>query len=118
MRMNKKEAAKILAILKANYPQAKIENAEATARVWEMNLGSYSAQAVFNAAKLHMATSEYFPNCADIIKKITRAELIYVNTEPESNRLQAGSQIKAIEAHNKEEWTEERLDAFWEFMSE
>lgn len=113
--MNKKEAAKILAILKANYPQAKIENAEATARVWEMILGSYPAESVFNAAKLHMATSTFFPNCADIINKMTRAELIY---RPDNTKmLQAGTQTKSIDSP-KEKWTEERLDALISELSE
>lgn len=79
--MNKKDTAKILAILKAGYPNAKIENAEATVMAWEMILGSYSAESVMKAVRLHMETSPFFPTPADIRNKIIRAEMIFTDTE-------------------------------------
>lgn len=91
--MNKKEATKILAILKANYTHEKIENAEATVSAWVLNLGNYSAIDVFNAARLHMETSSFFPNPADIKKKMERAKLIYQDAGQEAGMLEAG-QVK------------------------
>lgn len=79
--MTKKDTAKILAILKAGYPNAKIENAEATVMAWEMILGSYSAESVMKAVQLHMATSPFFPTPADIRNKIVKAEMVFTDTE-------------------------------------
>lgn len=93
MMMNKKEATKILAMVKANYTHEKIENAEATVSAWVLNLGNYPAIDVFNAARLHMEVSTFFPTTADIKKKIERAKLIYQDAGQEAGMLEAG-QVK------------------------
>lgn len=74
--MNRAETVKLLAIISANYPNIKIQDPSATASIWEKILGGYQADAVLRAAKLHMETSPYFPNPAEIIKLIPRADLI------------------------------------------
>ena len=79
--MNKKEAAQILAICRAVYPNTKIEDASATVTGWVMELGDFSSEAIMKAARLHMATSKFFPTPADIREKIVRAELVYSDTE-------------------------------------
>lgn len=79
--MTKKEAAQILAIVRAVYPNIKIEDAGATLQGWMLELGDFSASAVMKAARLHMATSKYFPTPAEIREKIVRAELIYSDSE-------------------------------------
>lgn len=92
--MSNKDIARVLAILRANYPYAKFDDPEATIKAWEMCLGEYSSESVFNAVKLHMKTSKFFPTPADIIEKMQRADLIY----------SPAAQPKAIEA-----WTSDNI---------
>lgn len=75
--MTREETIKLLKLVTANYPHVKINDAAATATVWEMNLGEYPAESVYKAARFHMATSKYFPTPADILKNMSRAELVY-----------------------------------------
>ena len=93
--MNKKDAARILAILRTAYPNTKIDNPEAMARAWEMCLVDYSAESVMKAARLHMSTSHFFPTPSEIINKIVRAELIYSSSEIDTDVLDSGS-VKRI----------------------
>ena len=79
--MNKKEAAQILAIVRAVYPNTKIEDAGAMVQGWVLELGEFSSEAIMKAARLHMATSKFFPTPADIREKIVRAQLVYSDTE-------------------------------------
>ena len=69
--MTKAELVKIMAILRANYPNVKIEKPEAMVNAWLMTLGDFSAEAVLKAAELHMATSKFFPTPAELRKNIT-----------------------------------------------
>ena len=107
--MDKKEATKVLAILRSIYPHIKIDNPEAMAAGWEMTLGEFSADAVMKAARLHIETSKYFPAPSEIREKIVRAELIY-----------NGPAINTIEAHkqdpDREKYFEEYLDAFCQWI--
>ena len=88
--MNREQTIKLLKMLLANYPNTKIKDASATADAWEMNLGEFSAEAVYKSARLHMATSSFFPTPAEIRKNIVRAELIY-----------SGPQIPELKAPKK-----------------
>ena len=101
--MTRDETIKLLMTLSVNYPQAAkaIKNPKETAVVWEMNLGEFPAEAVYKAARLHMSTSKYFPNPADIREKITRAKLIY--TEPELKEIEAPKTDKRREDYYLEE---------------
>lgn len=74
--MNRNEITKLLEILVTNYGK-RVTDPKTMADSWEMNLGSYSAEAVFKAARLHMAESKYFPNPADILERIPKAQLVY-----------------------------------------
>lgn len=74
--MNRNEITKLLEILVANYGK-NITDPKTMADSWEMNLGEFSAEAVFKAARLHMETSKYFPNPADIRELIPKAQLVY-----------------------------------------
>lgn len=73
--MDKKEMAKVLAILQTNY-QKKIDNVEATVAVWMMTLGEFSAEAVMNSAKLHMNHSKFFPTPSEIRENIVRHKIV------------------------------------------
>lgn len=75
--MTREETIKLLKLVSANYPNTKINDAAATATVWEMNLGEYPAESVYKAARLHMQTCKFFPTPADILKHMQRAELIF-----------------------------------------
>lgn len=88
--MNKKETAQILAVVRAVYPNTKIEDAGAMVTGWYMELGDYAASSVMKAARLHMATSKYFPTPAEIKAKIVRAELIYSDSELDASKLESG----------------------------
>ena len=89
--MDKKDMAKVLAILQTNY-QKKIENTEATVGVWMMSLGEFSTEAVLNSAKLHMASSKFFPTPAEIRENIVRHKIVLeAKTVP---RLESGQRAK------------------------
>jgi len=103
--MTREEIIRLLKVISDNY-NVKIADPKGKASAWEMQLGDYSAESVYKAARLHMATSQYFPSPADLINKIVRAELVY-----------SGTPINGIEAHssrNKEE--DEYLDAFCKWI--
>lgn len=74
--MNKNEISKLLEILVANY-NTRVKDPKTMVETWELQLGAFSAEAVYKAARLHMAESKYFPNPADIREKIVKASLIY-----------------------------------------
>lgn len=74
--MNRDETSKLLEILVGNYNK-KVTDPATMVETWELALGCFSAEAVYKAARLHMETSKYFPNPADIREKIVRASLIY-----------------------------------------
>ena len=112
--MNKKETAQVLAILRTTYPNTKIENAGAMTEAWYMCLGDLSAESVMKAARLHMETSKFFPTPAEIREKLVRAELVYRDTEIDSNRLEAG--IKEITPLSREDITEAQLESLCEWI--
>jgi hypothetical protein len=108
--MTREEIIRLLRILTKNYSK-KVDDAETLANNWEMILGSYSAASVYKAARLHMSTSKYFPNPAEIREKIIKAELIF-DDAPKN----------AIEAHSHKTLDEEvkiwepYLDAFCQWI--
>lgn len=90
--MNRKEAAQILAVVRTAYPNTKIEDAGAMVQAWVMGLGDYSASSVMKAARLHMATAKFFPTIAEIREKIVRAELIYRESDIETQKIEPSKQ--------------------------
>ena len=105
--MTRKEIAKLLEVILAAYPNAKIKDAGATVSTWEMTLGDFSAESVYKAARLHMETCKFFPTPADIRDKMVRAELIYSESPLETARLQ-GASMKMI--GESDGWSDEKLD--------
>lgn len=83
--MNREETIKLLALLRANYPNVKIQDPAATVTAFQMNLEEYSAESMLAAAKLHMKTSPYFPEPSDLIAKRVKGEMIYSKKEPALN---------------------------------
>lgn len=77
--MTRDEITKLLEFISAAYPHAikNIKDPAAMATAWELALGDFEAGAVYKAARLHIATSKFFPSPADIRDKIIKAELIY-----------------------------------------
>ena len=113
--MNKKETAQILAILRAAYPNTKsIDDPAATLNAYYLTLGDYSASSVMKAARLHMETCKFFPAPSELREKIVRAEMVYMDTETASNRLEDGN--KEITLRESEEATESKLEALCEFV--
>lgn len=103
--MNREETLKLLSILLANYPNTagKIKDAGKTADTWEMVLGQYETEAVYKAARLHMATSKFFPTPADILEKLIRASLIY--SEPVApKRLKPRNEVKTPDGMSETEF--------------
>ena len=80
--MTKTELAKVMAILRANYTNVKIEKPEAMINAWLMTLGEFSAEAVLKAAELHMATSKFFPTPAELRKNITHNRIALEPPKP------------------------------------
>ena len=102
--MTREETIKILAIVRANYPNAKITDPSATVSAWELALGSYTADAVFKAARLHMVTCKFFPTPADILDKIVRSELVYHG--PEIRGIPQKAYVTPIPEENVDEYLE------------
>lgn len=103
--MTREEIIRLLKVISDNY-NVKIADPKGKASAWEMQLGDYSAESVYKAARLHMSTSKYFPSPADLINNIVRAELIY-----------SGPPLKAIEDHStNNEAIDKYLDAFCEWI--
>lgn len=91
--MTREETIKLLSILIANYPNAKIKDAAKTADAWEMVLGPFEAERVYKAARLHMTTSKFFPTPADIKEKLSRAAMIYTAPPAVPKRLKPGPKL-------------------------
>lgn len=103
--MTREDILRLLKVISDNY-NIKIADPKGKASAWEMELSDYSAEAIYKAARLHMATSSYFPTPADLINKIVRAEIIY-----------SGPQLKAIDAvSSNNEKVDEYLEAFCKWI--
>ena len=115
--MSEKECAQILAIVRSVYPNTKnIDNPNATLKGWMMELGSYNADAVLKAARLHIATSKFFPTPADIIEKLVRAQLVYSSSELEPDKLQAGTKALEDPENKTQPVTDEQLENLCKFV--
>lgn len=108
--MTREEIINLLEILTENYGK-KVSNPKVLTDNWEMILGHYSAEAVYKAARLHMSTSNYFPNPTQIKKNITKAKLVYDNPTQPVIEAESG---KSLDQQLKE-W-EPYLDAFCEWI--
>ena len=73
--MNKSEMAQVLAILRANYPNVRIDNPEAMVKTWMLTLGGFSIEAVIKSAELHMTHSKFFPTPAELRTNIVRSRI-------------------------------------------
>jgi hypothetical protein len=80
--MTREEIIKLLDIVSATYPHAKIKDPSALVSAWELTLGDFSAEAVYKATRYHLETNKYFPSPSDIRENIVRAELIYKTPIP------------------------------------
>ena len=109
--MTRDEITKLLEFLTTNYNK-KITDPKGLADFWEMALGSFSADAVFKAARLHMETSPFFPTPADIRKNIVRATVAYAEEQKSPARLTSIAGAEPIEDEKVVEW----LDAFCEWI--
>lgn len=75
--MTQEETVKLLEILKAAYPNWKIDNPKQTLEVYEMALGSYKAEDIYKSARVHITRSKFPPSIAELIHGITRGHLVY-----------------------------------------
>ena len=98
MIMTKKETAQILAIVRSVYPNTKIEDPSSMVEGWYLVLGEYPAETIMMAARLHMASSKYFPTPSEITDKIVRAEIMY-GIKPLVQNIIDAQQVKQIEDH-------------------
>ena len=91
--MTRKEIKDLLGILLDAYPymNGKINNPKGMLDNWEMIFGEYEADAVYKAARLHMATSSFFPAIYDIKEKINKASIVYA-PEPPLLKITAGKE--------------------------
>ena len=73
--MNKKEAAQVLAILKAGYPNhyknITAEDAQGIVSLWSMQFADMSAEIVFMALNKAISTSKYPPTIAGVKEKLS-----------------------------------------------
>lgn len=120
--MTEKEAAQILAIIKAANPKFKVDDAATTVKAWVWILGDYPADQVLEAAKHHILTSPFLPTPADIRKGIIRNNYIKacdaaIAARTKQAALEAGTK-KALKAPEKtaDGWSDERVRQLFEDM--
>ena len=76
--MTHKEVAELLKALAANYgKKLDAKTAGNMIDAWMLSLGELEAPEVYKAARLHMNTSKFFPNPADILDKLAKARIVY-----------------------------------------
>lgn len=90
--MKKSELTQILAILRSNYPNVKIENPKTMMETWFLTLGGFTGEAVMESAKVHMAHSKFFPTPAELRENIVRHKI--VTDVPEPKMLGTGRRAK------------------------
>lgn len=95
--MNRDETSKLLELLYGAYPNTKIRDPQSMLTTWELTLGDYSAESVYKAARLHMATSKFFPSPAEIREKMVKASILYET--PSMARIEEG-----MKSENTEKW--------------
>ena len=76
--MTREEVIQLLAIIRANYPNVKISDPAATVNAWQLTLGDYPSDLIFEAARSYMMKGKFFPTPADIIKEKDR--ILYTRT--------------------------------------
>lgn len=86
--MTKEEIVKLLSMMRAAYPNTKISDPSGTVAAWELAFGDESASAVYMAARYHMKHSPFFPTVADIVKSISRGQLVYGGQVPETKAIE------------------------------
>ena len=115
--MTEKETKMILAILRQNYKNAKIENPAAEVQLWLQNFGGYPVHIIRIAAEWHMEQSDFWPTTAAITKLIPRAEIyaqfLEKNEKPE-NALEAPGKAKVTaipDGMSEDEFIDKFLEA-------
>jgi len=108
--MTEKETMMILAILKQNYKNAKIEDPKAEVNMWLAELGQYPADVVKVATQFHIARSDFWPTIEAIKKLIPRAQTLVqfekANSEPQK-KLEAPKRAKVTaipDGMTEDEW--------------
>lgn len=89
--MTRKDIIKLLEMMMAAYPNAKIVNPSDLVSAWELAFGQDKADVIYKAARHHMNTNKFFPTVADIRNCINKGQMIY-GDQP---------QVPAIEAPHK-----------------
>lgn len=105
--MTREEIAKLLKLVSSAYPNTKIKDIKTMVDAWEMAFGSFDAEAVYKAARLHMDTNKFFPTPADIKEKMVKAKVVYGETTVTALPSPATQDNEKLE-----EW----LDAFCEWI--
>ncbi len=75
--MTREEVIKLLQILRAAYPNTKINDPAGTVSAWELAFGEDEADTIYKAARHYMNTGKFFPTIADIRKAIRKGNMIY-----------------------------------------
>lgn len=113
--MIKEEVIQLLGILQNTYGK-KFVDPMGTVEAWFASLAPYETKSIFKATRLYIETKtiKNFPNPADIIELITRAEIVYPDEETiPPNRLEAQ---RAVVTKLDSEVVDEYLDRFSEWI--
>lgn len=99
--MTEKEIAALLYSINDLYPNIKTtpEAAKHRVELWVTTLKPYKTVEVVQAVKLHISTSAYYPQPADVIKLLPRAR-IAIDMANDAKALESG--IKALPATNED----------------
>lgn len=79
--MTRKEIIKLLEMMMAAYPNAKIVNPSELVSAWELSFGQDKADVIYKAARHHMNTNKFFPTVADIKSCINKGQMLYGDSE-------------------------------------
>lgn len=91
--MDREKTLRLLGIIKACYPHAKIEDPEGTVAAWLLAFQEDEAREIYKAARFHIHNNKFFPTPGDITECRAKARIIYTPEEAEMqhpDRLTAG----------------------------
>ena len=113
--MTREEVIQLLAIIRANYPNVKISDPASTVKAWEMILGEFPADLIFEASKEYMKKGKFFPTPADILKEKDRILYTRLPSPPMHCIPSPRAKVTAIpDGMNEEEF----LDNLWNSLVE
>ena len=90
--MTREEIIKLLQAVRSAYPTAKISDPAGLVDAWEREFGGYHAEVIYKATRAYMTKGKFFPTISDILKNITRGQLLY-SPAPQAPQLKIQGEV-------------------------